>query len=145
MKILKSIQIKQQRPLVERHGVWCTRRFLFRNSLYKLSCWASRRLWCTKQYCCNLIWLSKTTRVFQFQTQFYTQLKTTAHELGHIFGSHHDGSGNNCSSSDNYIMSPYTTSDEPLSFLTFSSCSISQFKASLLNTNLKYLTNFLCL
>ena len=71
---------------------------------------------------------------------YFYQKKTTAHEMGHNFGSNHDGDSTyapSCPSSDNYIMSPMQQFNNSLNLLRFSSCSISQFKASLLNTNLK--------
>ena len=59
--------------------------------------------------------------------------------MGHIFGAEHDGNSGlaqSCSPRDYYIMA----SGGPESLL-FSNCSINSFKASLLNTNLKYNLN----
>lgn len=70
---------------------------------------------------------------------FYLK-KTAAHEMGHNFGANHDGDptyASSCPSSDNYIMSPIQQFTNPLNLLKFSACSISQFKANLLNENLE--------
>ena len=61
--------------------------------------------------------------------------------MGHNFGLNHDGDATyapSCPTTDNYIMSPSQQFTNPLNLLKFSTCSISQLKANLLNSNLKY-------
>jgi hypothetical protein len=58
--------------------------------------------------------------------------------MGHNFGSYHDGDATyapTCPSTDYNIMSPVQMIDQHP--IKFSACSIRQFKAHLLNTNLK--------
>ena len=50
-------------------------------------------------------------------------------------GSSHDGSGNACSISDNYVMSPAPSFSNQLNMWYFSSCSIASFKNTLLTNN----------
>ena len=60
--------------------------------------------------------------------------------MGHNFGAWHDGipgHADNCPASDSHIMTAVLGFSNPLNLLTFSSCSVAQFKATLLNSNLK--------
>lgn len=74
-----------------------------------------------------------------------------AHELGHNLGSYHDQDSSveplaaNCLASDNYIMTPsiglYQTN--LLNLFKFSSCSIAQFKKTLLSSDKRYLKSLM--
>jgi len=60
-----------------------------------------------------------------------------SHEMGHNLGTGHDGEGNTCSSSDQFIMAPWlgTLQDATASnAYTFSSCSITQMIDNLAGT-----------
>ena len=65
--------------------------------------------------------------------------------MGHNFGSWHDGipgRSEDCPAGNNKIMTAILGFNNSLNLLKFSTCSIRQFKGTLLNAALKYILYF---
>lgn len=65
-----------------------------------------------------------------------------AHEIGHNLGSIHDGEpgAETCPHTDYFIMTPVLNFDKIQNMQRFSSCSISQFKDTLISNGYNYIS-----